>query len=206
MEGAGRLLPAGMEVRLENDDTEFLERELDKIYKRSGLSILILVAFIFLINRDVKYLSVLFLGIVVNLSIAAIILYFLEIDLHLYSLAGLTISLGLVVDNAIVMMDHIHKYRNRKVFLALLAASLTETNTEEQLFGVEKNGETRPGYFERAGFNIAEAKLGTLASVGNYNTPKDVHGEYRGGTIGASPAYSFTAHIAEVSVEEGDIT
>jgi two-component system, NtrC family, nitrogen regulation response regulator NtrX len=33
----------------------------------------------------------------------------------------------------------------------LLAASLTETNTEEQLFGVEKNGEVRPGFFERAG-------------------------------------------------------
>jgi 4-hydroxybenzoyl-CoA reductase subunit alpha len=50
-------------------------------------------------------------------------------------------------------------------------------------------------------FNIAEAKLGTLGSVGWYNTPKDVHGSYRGGTIGASPAYSFTAHIAEVSVD-----
>lgn len=50
-------------------------------------------------------------------------------------------------------------------------------------------------------FNIAEAKLGTLGSVGSYNTPKDVHGEYRGGTIGASPAYSFTAHIAEVTVD-----
>jgi 4-hydroxybenzoyl-CoA reductase subunit alpha len=50
-------------------------------------------------------------------------------------------------------------------------------------------------------FNIAEARHGTLAAVGHYNTPKDVHGEYRGGTIGASPAYSFTAHVAEVSVD-----
>jgi 4-hydroxybenzoyl-CoA reductase alpha subunit len=50
-------------------------------------------------------------------------------------------------------------------------------------------------------FNMAEAKLGTLAAVGDYNTPKDVHGEYRGGTIGASPAYSFTAHVAEVDVD-----
>jgi 4-hydroxybenzoyl-CoA reductase alpha subunit len=50
-------------------------------------------------------------------------------------------------------------------------------------------------------FNLAEAKVGTLAAVGHYNTPKDVHGEYRGGTIGASPAYSFTAHIAEVEVD-----
>ena len=50
-------------------------------------------------------------------------------------------------------------------------------------------------------FNLAEAKFGTLGAVGWYNTPKDVHGEYRGGTIGASPAYSFTAHIAEVEVD-----
>jgi 4-hydroxybenzoyl-CoA reductase alpha subunit len=57
-------------------------------------------------------------------------------------------------------------------------------------------------------FNLAEAKLGPLAAVGHYNTPKDVHGEYRGGTIGASPAYSFTAHVAEVSVdvESGIVT
>jgi 4-hydroxybenzoyl-CoA reductase alpha subunit len=50
-------------------------------------------------------------------------------------------------------------------------------------------------------FNLAEARHGTLGSVGSYNTPNDVHGEYRGGTIGASPAYSFTAHVAEVEVD-----
>jgi multidrug efflux pump subunit AcrB len=118
-------LPQGFEVRLENDDTEFLEKELNKIYKRSGLSILILITFIFLINRNWKYLSILFLGIVVNLSLTAMVLYFLKVDIHMISIAGLTISFGLIVDNAIIMMDHLHKYRNRKVFVALLAASLT---------------------------------------------------------------------------------
>ena len=53
------------------------------------------------------------------------LIYFLKVDIHLYSLAGLTISFGLIVDNAIIMIDHLHKHRNRKVFLALLAASLT---------------------------------------------------------------------------------
>jgi CO/xanthine dehydrogenase Mo-binding subunit len=53
----------------------------------------------------------------------------------------------------------------------------------------------------REAFNLAEAKFGTLGAVGSYNTPKDVHGDYRGGTIGASPAYSFTAHAAEVEVD-----
>ncbi len=53
----------------------------------------------------------------------------------------------------------------------------------------------------REAFNLAEARFGTLGATGSYNTPKDVHGEYRGGTIGASPAYSFTAHVAEVEVD-----
>jgi 4-hydroxybenzoyl-CoA reductase subunit alpha len=53
----------------------------------------------------------------------------------------------------------------------------------------------------REAFNLAEAKFGTLGAQGWYNTPKDIHGRYRGGTIGASPAYSFTAHVAEVEVD-----
>ncbi len=50
-------------------------------------------------------------------------------------------------------------------------------------------------------FQWAEADHGLLGEVGSYNTPKDRHGDYRGGTIGASPAYSFTAHLAEVEVD-----
>ncbi len=53
----------------------------------------------------------------------------------------------------------------------------------------------------REAFVLAESRFGTLGAVGSYNTPRDVHGDYRGGTIGASPAYSFTAHVAEVEVD-----
>jgi len=49
---------------------------------------------------------------------------------------------------------------------------------------------------------LAEAAEGTtLAATGGYRTKK-LGGDYRGGTIGASPAYSFTAHVAEVEVDE----
>jgi CO/xanthine dehydrogenase Mo-binding subunit len=50
-------------------------------------------------------------------------------------------------------------------------------------------------------FQLAEAKFETLGSTGSYNTP-NLGGNYRGGTIGASPAYSFTACVAEVEVDE----
>ncbi|MGB0951594.1 MAG: xanthine dehydrogenase family protein molybdopterin-binding subunit [Planctomycetota bacterium] len=56
-------------------------------------------------------------------------------------------------------------------------------------------------------FHLAEEMFDTLGSTGSYNTPT-LGGDYRGGTIGASPAYSFTAHVADVDVctETGRIT
>ena len=52
----------------------------------------------------------------------------------------------------------------------------------------------------REAFEIAEAFHDTLGSTGAYNTPT-LGGDYRGGSIGASPAYSFTAHVVEVDVD-----
>lgn len=64
-----------------------------------------------------------------------------------------------------------------------------------------REGDTGVSMAVREAFNLAEAKFGTLGATGSYNTPKDVHGSYRGATIGASPAYSFTAHVAQVEVD-----
>ena len=50
-------------------------------------------------------------------------------------------------------------------------------------------------------FRLTEAKFGSLAATGAHRT-EPLGGDYRGGTIGASPAYSFTAHVAEVEVDE----
>ncbi|MBL93216.1 MAG: aldehyde oxidase [Myxococcales bacterium] len=56
-------------------------------------------------------------------------------------------------------------------------------------------------------FQLAEAENGTLGATGGYRTQMR-GGDYRGGTIGSSPAYSCTAHLADVSVDEetGQIT
>lgn len=54
---------------------------------------------------------------------------------------------------------------------------------------------------------LTEARFDALGATGSYNTPT-LGGDYRGGSIGAAPAYSFTAHVVEVSVdvETGRIT
>jgi multidrug efflux pump subunit AcrB len=125
VEAAKRLLPEGYNIFLQKDESEFLNKELNKIYKRTGLSILILTVFIFLASRNPRYLLTIFAGLIVNISLASILVYFLEVNINLYSLAGVAISFGLIMDNAIVMVDHLHRKRNARIFLALLAASLT---------------------------------------------------------------------------------
>jgi 4-hydroxybenzoyl-CoA reductase subunit alpha len=52
----------------------------------------------------------------------------------------------------------------------------------------------------REAFQLTESRIGTLGSVGWYQSPR-LGGDYRGGTIGASPAYSFTAHVVEVECD-----
>lgn len=53
----------------------------------------------------------------------------------------------------------------------------------------------------KTAFTIAEGRHGSLVFSGDYRTIAR-GGDYKGGTIGASPAYSVTAHIADVSVDE----
>lgn len=61
-------------------------------------------------------------------------------------------------------------------------------------------GDPARGVSATEAIELAESKFGTLGAVGYYNSP-ELGGDYRGGTIGASPAYSFTAHVAEVEVD-----
>lgn len=70
-----------------------------------------------------------------------------------------------------------------------------------------------PGIYEdkkmpiKEAFQRAEGLFGTLGATGSYNTPLR-GGPYRGGTIGASPAYSFTAQVVDLSVDpaSGELT
>ena len=118
-------LPANYELVLNYDDSEFIEKELSKIYQRTLLSIGILLLFTILTYRKLSYLLILSSGLIVNLLICLLIVWALNIQIHLYTLAAITISFGLIIDNAIVMLDHYYRKKNLRVFLALLAASLT---------------------------------------------------------------------------------
>ena len=117
--------PLGFEMHLSYDATEYIKTEMDKVWFRSGLTLIILLVFVLIIYRSLKYLLLIFLSLFMNIAIALIFYYFGGLEIQLYSLAGITISLTLVIDNTIVMSDQIIRRHNKKAFLAILTATVT---------------------------------------------------------------------------------
>ncbi len=118
-------LPNGYSMILANDQTEYLNKELTKIGYRILFSLLILLSFVFLVSRNWRYLLLIFISIVSNLVIACIFYYFFKLEIHLYTLAGITVSFGMIIDNSIIMIDHLQHHHNRGVFVSILATTMT---------------------------------------------------------------------------------
>ncbi|EKU89537.1 efflux RND transporter permease subunit [Bacteroides oleiciplenus] len=118
-------LPPGYEVHTSYNATEFIREELNKIYFRTGLTVLILLVFVWIITLNLKYLLLIVTSLSINIAVAVIFYYLFGLEMQLYSLAGITVSLNLVIDSTIVMTDHILHRRNLKAFMSVLAATLT---------------------------------------------------------------------------------
>ena len=118
-------LPAGYEVYVSYDATDYIRRELQRIVYRTALTVVILLLFVYAVTRRWRYLLLVVSSLFVCLSVAAVFYYLLGIELQIYSLAGITISLNLVIDSVIVMADHVMRRHNLKAFLSVLAATLT---------------------------------------------------------------------------------
>jgi len=131
-------LPSGYEIHLNYDATEYIKDELSKIYFRSGLTLLILLLFVLLTYRSLKYTLLIVITLFCNLAIAIIFYYLLKLEIQLYSLAGITISLTLIIDNTIVMSDQIIRRKNMLSFTAILAATITTIASLSVIFFLDE--------------------------------------------------------------------
>lgn len=134
-----QILPAGYEVHISSDSTEYIQEELNKIYTRTGLTLFILLAFVLVITFNPRYLFLIVASLIVNIAVAIIFYYLLGLEIQLYSLAGITVSLNLVIDNIIVMTDHILHRRNLKGFVSILGATLTTIGALTIIFFLDES-------------------------------------------------------------------
>lgn len=131
-------LPKGYSIMLAYDATEYLKTEINKITWRSLATLIILLVFILAVSSQLKYLLLISISLVSNLLLAFILYYFFKLEIHLYSLAGITVSIGMIIDNSIVVIDHIRHKNNMKVLLAVAGATLSTIGAISIIFFLDK--------------------------------------------------------------------
>jgi HAE1 family hydrophobic/amphiphilic exporter-1 len=106
-------LPEGMNLSLNFDTTSFIEASVHELNKHLLMAVILtsLVCWIFLGSWSAT-LNVL-LSIPTSIVGTFIALYFLKFTLNTFTLLGLTLAIGIVVDDAIMVLENIFRYNEK---------------------------------------------------------------------------------------------
>ena len=99
--------------------------EFRTLITRSAMSLVILLLFVYLSRRSIKYFTIITITLLANILMAVICYCVFDIRLHPFSMAGITVSFGLIIDSTIVMVDHYSYHKDYKAFYGILGAMLT---------------------------------------------------------------------------------
>ena len=89
-----------------------------------GAALAIIVLAIFL--KDIKPTLVVGISIPLSVLFAVVLMYFTGLDLNVMTLAGLSLGIGMLVDNSIVVIENIYRLRSRGVPAARAAVQGTK--------------------------------------------------------------------------------
>jgi HAE1 family hydrophobic/amphiphilic exporter-1 len=131
-------LPEGMEIRVTSDDATFIEGAIHEVEIALGLSVslVLLVIFLFLWDWRATIIPGLSMPVALIGTVAAI--YLAGFSINILTLLALVLATGLVVDDAIVVLENIVRRRNqgmgpraaavlgaKEVFFAVIATTAT---------------------------------------------------------------------------------
>lgn len=103
-------LPTGMSLQVVFDTSIFVEKSIEAVYHTMLEAFALVVLVIFLFLRSIRVTFIPFVTIPVSLIGAFIFLYALGFSINILTLLGLVLAIGLVVDDAIVMLENIHRH------------------------------------------------------------------------------------------------
>jgi multidrug efflux pump len=103
-------LPEGMKILMGYDGSIFIEKSIEAVYKTMIEALVLVVAVIFLFLRNWRATLIPFVTIPVSLIGAFLFLYALGFTINTLTLLGLVLAIGLVVDDAIVVLENIHRH------------------------------------------------------------------------------------------------
>ncbi len=133
-------LPEGMQLQVAFDSSLFIERSIESVYRAMGEAVLLVMAVIFVFLRSLRSTLIPFVTIPVSLVGACFFLYLLGFTINVLTLLGVVLAIGLVVDDAIVVLENCHRHvemgktpaqaaadGSREIAFAVVAMSLTLT-------------------------------------------------------------------------------
>src|SRR6478672_7611344 len=110
MERIRPTLPKDIDMRLAYDATVFMEDALHEITKTLGETIMIVALVVFLFMGSVRTALVPLVAIPVSLIGAALFIFAFGFSLNLLTLLAIVLSVGLVVDDAIVVVENVERH------------------------------------------------------------------------------------------------
>ncbi len=116
LERVRKELPAGIDVITGVDQSRFIQASIDEVISNAAIGGLIAVGILLLFLKDVT--STLIIGVSIPISIIAtfFLMYQTGTSLNVMSLGGLALGVGMLVDNAIVVLEAIYKRHERGEF------------------------------------------------------------------------------------------
>ncbi len=135
-----RDLPEGMKLQVAFDSSVFIDRSIDAVFRTMLEAVALVVAVIFVFLRSIRSTLIPFVTIPVSLVGAFFFLYLLGFSINVLTLLGIVLAIGLVVDDAIVVLENCHRHLemgkspaqaaadgSREIAFAVIAMSLTLT-------------------------------------------------------------------------------
>jgi multidrug efflux pump len=105
-----RNLPPSMKMKVAYDSTKFIQSSIDEVEKTLGEAVLIVVVVIFLFLASFR--SVVIPVITIPLSLVGVcsLMLVMGFTFNLLTLLAMVLAIGLVVDDAIVVVENIHRH------------------------------------------------------------------------------------------------
>jgi multidrug efflux pump len=103
-------LPEGMNVEVAHDTSIFIQASIDSVFHTIGEAVLLVVAVVFLFLRNVRATLIPVVTIPASLLGAFAIMYVLGFTVNTLTLLAMVLAIGLVVDDAIVVLENIYRH------------------------------------------------------------------------------------------------
>ena len=118
-------LPAGMEVGIPYDSTEYIRNAIEEVLKTLSETLLIVILVIFLFLGSARSVLIPVVAIPISLVGAVFLMMVAGFTINLLTLLAIVLSVGLVVDDAIVMVENVerHLHLGEAPFQAALKAA-----------------------------------------------------------------------------------